>query len=784
MKKIICLFCCVLVLLNQVKAETNEKKGTLNGFIYDASNGEALIGASVFLQELKIGGTTNVSGYYVVPKIASGDYTVVFQYLGYKTKAEKIKISAGEKKSVNINLEPEKLQAEEVLIVAEAETLKVSEKLFRREISKVELSPVQIKALPQVAEADLLRSLQTLPGILPLSDFSSALYVRGGTPDQNLYLLDGTDVYNPEHAFGIFSTFNTDAIRKVELSKGGFSADYGGRLSSILDITNLDGNRKEFEGSASISLLSAKTTLQTPLGNFGSLSGSFRRTYFDQTIAKSIDEVPDYYFYDGNLKAFLDLSPRNKLTISTYGGRDFLKVIFNNNATEKTGLNYDWGNKTGSIRWTSVFTPQLFGNFWVTGSRFTSDFDLGDAVAVSERNMVTDVTLKGNLEYHHSEKIDTKFGFEEKNLSVILKQDFPDGKIDVQEKPKHYVTYFTVTYKPNILWNVESGVRYNVFKSDKTFQNVEPRFSLKYKLTDTINLKAATGIYHQYLHRIPRFFISDIWTVSNSYQKESTSYHYILGFQQEIDKDYELEIETFYKVYKNIYSFDPTFMTDIKPGSYTEDNKPVYNNTKGLFNQGKGNSVGFEMLFRKDVGAFTGWLGYSFAKTNYRFQELNSNEEFSPRHDRTSTVNFVGNLDIKNGIRALKGKTAKKHSGKWVLGTNFVYSTGQPITTPGSAYFVNSTPPGNFQNGFDLYPSEINNFRLPAYIRFDASITYEKEFKTWSIAPYLQIYNLGNRKNIWFVSYEDKSTSETIVQEVKTTPMFPLLPTIGVNFKF
>ena len=272
--------------------------------------------------------------------------------------------------------------------------MSTGERLFQQPVSSIALSPRQINSLPQVAEADLLRSLQSLPGILPLSDFSSALYIRGGTPDQNLYLIDGTDVYNPEHAFGIFSTFNTDAIKYVELYKGGFGAEYGGRLSSILDVTHLDGNREEFEGSAAISLLSAKTTLQMPLGQVGSLSGSLRRTYFDQTVARTLDDVPDYYFYDGNVKAYLELDANNKLTLSGYGGRDFLDVTFNPDANDDVSLQADWGNKTGSARWTRVFSPQLFGNFWVTGSRFTSDFSLEEA-DIAERNQVTDVTLKG-----------------------------------------------------------------------------------------------------------------------------------------------------------------------------------------------------------------------------------------------------------------------------------------------------------------------------------------------------------------------------------------------------
>ncbi|MFQ5754311.1 MAG: carboxypeptidase-like regulatory domain-containing protein, partial [bacterium] len=279
-----CLFGLIAISLN---AQSNQT-GTISGFVYDAANGEALIGANVFLENTLIGSGTNHNGYYVIPKVPAGDYTLVVHYIGYKPFNQQIDLQAGEEKSVIVKLIAENLVMEKIVVTGDAQPQ--IERLFEKPISKIDLTAKQINQIPQVAEADLLRALQTLPGILPISDFSSALYVRGGTPDQNLYLIDGTDVYNPEHAFGLFSTFNTDAIKKVELSKGGFGAQYGGRLSSILNVTNLDGNREEFEGSSAISLLSAKTTLQMPIGQIGSISGSFRRTYFAQTIAKAIDD--------------------------------------------------------------------------------------------------------------------------------------------------------------------------------------------------------------------------------------------------------------------------------------------------------------------------------------------------------------------------------------------------------------------------------------------------------------------------------------------------------------
>ena len=770
------LLAVFLLLAVNVNAQTS-REGSLSGFIYDDANKEALIGVNIYFPELGIGGSSNTSGYYIIPQIPAGSYTVVCEYIGYQTRTEQLTIASGEAAVHNFTLTVEAVQGRVVEVVADS--IRTSEKLYEKPLSTLELTARQIKAVPQVAEADLLRSLQTLPGILPVSDFSSALYVRGGTPDQNLYLLDGTDVYNPEHAFGIFSTFNTDAIKHIDISKGGFSAAYGGRLSSVLDIINLDGNRERFQGSAAISLLSAKTTLQMPIGNRGAISGSIRRTYFDKTIRQAIDDIPDYYFYDGNLKAFFDIDKRNKLTLSGYGGRDVLRVVFNNASSNEAGFQMDWGNRTGSLKWTRVFNPQLFANFWITGSRFTSDFDFGETVPVTERNLVTDVTLKGNLEYHYSRHLIGKFGFEQKNLHLLYREDFPEGGVDVDRRAQHYVAYGQANWRPTPRWDIEAGLRYNNFTSGKSFQNWEPRFSAKYRLSETVNLKAATGLYYQYLQRIPRTFFTDIWTSASEYYDPSSARHYILGFQKEIANDYQLEVETYYKEYDGVFAFDPTFLTEIEAGRYNENGDPIFTSANSLFDIGDGDSYGFEMLLRKDVGAVSGWIGYAFAETEYRFPDVNGGAGFAPRHDRRSTLNLVGNIDIKNTLNAMQGKPFANHKGNWTLGLNLVYASGQPITAPGSAY-ITGVAPNSIQRYVEYYPSAIGNLRLPAYARLDVSLAYLRQYRGWSMSPYLQVFNIGNRKNVWYVDYKYSNG----LSEIETVNMFPILPTFGINFNF
>ncbi len=770
----------ILLLINFPVFAQNNMSGTVNGFVYDESNGEALIGANVYLKGTNLGAGTNLSGYFAIPNVTDGNYTITASYIGYRSQEKQITVGKGKNSILKFYLKEDLIEGKEVVVTGDS--ARTVDKLFSKPISKVELSAQQINNVPRVIEADLLRSLQTLPGVQPLSDFSSALYVRGGTPDQNLYMIDGTDVYNPEHAFGLFSTFNTNAIKKVELSKGGFSAQYGGRLSSVLDITNLDGNRNRIQGDVSISLISGATTLQAPLGNFGSISGSFRRTYIDQTYAKVIDEIPDYYFYDGNLKAFLDLNEKNKLVISFYGGQDRLDYIFNKDDANSLGFKYDWGNMTGSVNWKRIFSPNLFASFWITGSRFSSVFDFESAFY--EKNIIEDVTLKGNLEYYISKNFNLKFGFEEKFLHGLLREEFTGGLVDANKYRNHYTGYITSNWKPTERFDIETGLRYDYFNSEKDYQNLDPRFSIKYRLTETSILKASTGIFHQYLNRIPRLFFASIWTTADEFTKGSSAQHFILGFQKELWQIYEFEIEGYYKKYKDVYSFNQNMLTEIQANKYNENNDPVFTDTRGLFNRGDGNSYGIEVLLRKDYGAINGWIGYSYARTENTIDGLNQGKSFIPRHDRTSTINTVTNIDITQLWKDLKNRNDQSNS-KWLFTMNFLYSTGQPITLPGSIYVINSMPDWSANEfGVALYPAELNSLRLPAYVRMDVSLTYEMKWGKTTIAPYLQVFNVGDRKNVWFINYENQIKNGEVVQELETVNMLPVLPSLGINIKF
>jgi len=774
-----CALIFIFLLFPYILISQGAGKGTISGFVYDENTGEGLIGANVFLEGTYFGSSTNHAGFYSLPRVNAGNYNLICQYIGYKTYIKSIAVRAGEELKVEIRLEPTTIETEEVFVIADS--VRTSIKLYNKSISKIDIKPRQLERITQVIETDLLRSLQSMPGIAAVSDFSSELYVRGGTPDQNLYLIDGSDVYNPEHFFGLFSTFNTDAIKNVEISKGGFGAEYGGRLSSILDVTNLDGNRREFKNKTSISLLSAKTTTQIPLGDLGAISGSIRRTYFDKTIGQYNDDIPDYYFIDGHLKAYLDLNENNKLTISTYISNDELDLEFAEDTDNPAELFYNWGNTTGSVRWTHIFSSSLFGNFWVTGSSFDSDFDFQD---FKEDNDIKDFTLKGDLEYYYSQKFNSKIGFEFKKFTGEFKQIFPGGNVIIKREPKYYSGYLQNVWRPSPLLELQAGLRFNYFESKKNYYDLDPRFSIKYRLTETVNLKGAFGKYHQYLFRVPRTFIADIWTSSDENYGSASANHYIVGIQRELSKDFEFELETYYKDYRNLYSYSYFFYIDLRPTYYNSKGEPVYTTSDNIFDTGEGSAYGVELLFRKDTGPLSGWLSYTLGRTTRTIEGVNSGEEFVPRHDRTSTFNVVADLDIRNSLRQMRGRNMHSDRTTWRFGFGFVYATGQPLTTTSSVYVTRPLPNQDYYSGYNLYPTERNNFRLPPYIRMDMSITMEKKYKNWTLRPFIQVFNVLNRENVWFITYDDELINNKIIQNIETTSMLPIIPTIGVTALF
>lgn len=767
----------ILLVINYlIIAQTG--KYTLSGNIYDEKNGEAIIGASVYIKELKRGTTTNFYGFFSIPEIVAGKYTLQITSVGYEPLVKSIEIKSN--KMEKINLKGTSYQLKE--IVVKGDSVKLADQLYTKNISVIDISPVEIKKIPQFVESDLLRTFQSLPGILSGSDYSSALYVRGGRSDQNLFLLDGTDVYNPEHAFGLFSTFNTDAIKRAEMIKGGFGAEYGGRLSSVINIINIDGNRNNFEGVVNISLLSARTTLQSPLWNIGSISGSFRRTYLDAFVSKISDELPNYYFYDGNIKAFLDISESDKLSLSYYGGRDDLFYKFDKKNSDSPEINYIWGNKTGSINYRKIINNDLFANLWLTYSNFNSKFNFNE-LDINEKNVIDDFTGKVSFEYDYNEFLKFTFGAENKYLYGLYKQKFPGGRIDFSGHKNYFISYLSVQNKFEDYLIIDIGLRYDQFNSDKIYYDLNPRFSIKYRIDESQSLKFSTGRYTQYLNKIERGFIVGIWTVADKNVPPSSSNHYILGWSKEIYDIYGLELDAYYKTYKNISILNPYTSLDIEPTMNDPvTGEPVFSSLKGVFNQADAYSYGLELLVKKDYGYSTGWLGYSLALTKNKINGFNDNNWFYPRYDRRHVVNFVFNTNLSQAWDDYFKNPQSFSNSKWLMGFNLTFSSGQYITYPSSFYFSSRFPDNEPRR--NIYPGKINKYRLPYYMRADFSLTYEKQYEILTVSYYLQIFNIGNRKNVWFIQYDYTDIDGNFTNKIDTFNQIPFLPTIGVTIKF
>ncbi|MHB8853879.1 MAG: TonB-dependent receptor [Ignavibacteriaceae bacterium] len=761
---------------------------TVSGYVYDKETGESLIGANAYISGSQLGNTTNTSGYFVISDIPVGKQKLIVSYIGYNSFEKELALN-GKQQFLKIYLVPTAYKFGDVLV--KGDSMKLADKLFAKPLSTIEMNARQVNQIPKVVEADLLRALQTMPGITSLSDFSSAIYVRGGTPDQNLYLVDGAEIYNPEHAFGIFSTFNTNAIKRVDVSKGGFGAEYGGKLSSVIDVTNLDGDRKKVEGNFNLSLIAANLTLQMPLGSFGSLSGSFRRTYIDQTYSKFIKNLPAYYFYDGNLKGFFQLGDRDNLTASYFGSKDNLDFQINNTSPQSPHVLYNWGNTIGSINWEHLFSDKIFSRFMISNSNYGSNFSFNQSQPIEETNTLTDYTAKGSVDYYINNKLNLKTGVEYKHLNLLYRYDWSSGLADINNNAEEINAYTSLLWKPDPVWDIEAGFRFNKFTSDKTFVDNEPRFSIKYRLSESSSLKFATGLYDQYLDSIQRLFISSIWVSADKNINSSSATHFIFGYEKQVSNFFVFEAETYLKNYKNLYIFNQNLNADIAPSYYETNGNPVYTSTKNLFTRGDGKSYGLELMLRKDIGAVTGWIAYSLSQTKYTFDGINQGNAFEPRQDRTSVLNFVLNGNVNDIFSGNWNGNEIKRSSNWVLGLSFIYTSGQPITVPSSAYFVNSLPAwdsygtgSNDLPSYKLYPGAIDTYRLPAYIRMDVSITWVKDYGTWTLSPYLQIFNIGDRKNVWFISYSSNVTNGAIVQNVSTVNELPFLPSLGVTIKF
>ena len=727
-----------------------QERVTITGYVKDAGSGETLIAANVYLVENRQGASTNTSGYYTIPGVEPGAYTLAASYIGYRDFSRQITIRAGENPRIDIELTSALVEGQEVVVEAERS---IEEE---KQLGVQDIQPLFVKELPSVLEADVFRSIQLLPGVKAASDFSSGLYIRGGSPDQTLILLDRTTVYNPSHFFGFFSTFNPDAIKDVRVFKGGYPAEYGGRLGAVVDIYNRDGNRKEFDGKLSLGLLASRINLEGPLPK-GSWMIAARRSTLEPLLAalrNNIDDVPDaFYFYDLNGKINFDPGPNDKLSLAFYAGQDNVKFLFAENAE----FNLKYGNRTLSTNWTHVFSQRLFSNFTMTASEYSSTPDfLINGTEFDRDNTVTDFSVKGDLELIPSDRFQTKMGFWAGTMDLELRNSFDNVETFSSLIESEYGNaYLEQTWRPAPRWTLKGGLRGSYFSSGD-FWRVEPRFSLDFTYSQQMLFQLAVGRYHQFLTLITNEAFSgfDTWLTAADNVPPAYGDQIVLGIKTNPTEEYGADAEIYYRTMRDLFELDPR-VQDPAGLEYFEN-----------FRFGEGYAYGMELFLEKKRGPnrLYGFIGYTWGTTRRKFENYNDNEFYPPKYDRIHDLNIVANYRL--------GK-------KWRATAVFNYATGQAYTEVLGNYALDY-PTGSVTT-YPFIVGDLNRSRLPAYHRLDIGFARTGNF--FGLGDFelqLQVINLYSRRNIWFYSY-DLDENPIVREKVQ---MLPIIPNISFSLNF
>ena len=697
---------------------------TLSGFVTDADNGEALTRAAIAVEGLPLGAVSNNSGYYAVKQVPAGTHVVSASHAGYQTRWDTLRFGADEIVRLSLALVSKPVDmGEEVSVEAE----------------RISLRAKPVQQLPALGEADLLRSLQLLPGIQAVSDISSGLYVRGGGPDQTAILLDDIPLYNPSHLFGLFSTFNPDAIKEVNLYKGAYPAPYGRTLGAVLDVSNREGNRKRTSGRGGVSLISGRLLTEGPVGQ-GSWMLAGRRTYLEPVLSairsRGVDIPLNYYFYDFNGKVNQRWGD-DTFTVSTYWGQDDLRLDLEDD--EESFVDLRWGNRALTARWTRVFSPTLFGHFMAAGSEYESIIALRFLDApVRIANSIRDWSLKGDVDYFANRNHTLSLGFLATLFEFHFARSFNErSQLDLRQEPVLLEGYVQDEWRPGPTTRVQLGGRGTYFSVGHRW-HFAPRLALSQALSDKVRVKAAGGVYRQHLQLITTeaFSGGDFWVPLDNTVEPGRSYQAVTGVEWTPSPRYQFSVEAYYTDLANLVTVD----TEVP-----DDNEATH--SEAVFKSGgTGWAKGLEVFLQRRTGALTGWIGYALGWTRRTFPELNDGRPFPPKHDRRHDLSFVASYKV----------------GAWRLGASLAYASGQAFTPP-------SEP-----------SAQLNSARLLPYHRLDVSAS--RSFELWRTASefYVQIFNVYSRRNEWFLQL-DSVDPEVDPRKIK---QLPIIPTLGFNFNF
>ena len=791
---------------------------SINGFIRDDASGEPISYANVFLSNSSLGAATNSDGYFVISEIPLGLYELNATMIGYAVFKKKVDLSLGESIRLEIRLKEEAIKGTEVLVTAERQKFERS-----MESSQIALDLREINSAPAFVEPDVFRTLQMLPGVQTTSDFSSALYVRGSTPDQNLIMLDGIAVYNPYHLGGIFSTFNTDAIKEADFHAGGFPARYGGRMGAILNVINREGNTEKVTGSANLSLISSKALIEGPIPKWKGMKGSWmisgRRTYIDKVVdalalpsgSKNSDgsDVPlrfPYYFYDYQIKANLDIDQDHRLTFTRFYGDDVLdfsyedpsETVRNENVTiqqdSKFGLDWPWGNQTNGLTWRWIVSPKMITKTFLSNSRYRFDFDLffqnrdlytySDSTAINFINfnwniydIIKDRTLETEVQYKYSNDHEITGGFQIKKIRFDLgiqydleTQDtsFTWNPLSLKNNTQEISFFLQDRWEVSKRLKIRSGLRLTDYNLHKKIY-ADPRIGMKYHISDDIALKANWGLYHQFLttanNQDENLRLVELWLGIPKEKPASVSEHVIGGVEYMSPRNIFYRIELYQKTFENLLT--------LKQDNANEYEGTSQDSTINEFWDTRGNSNGIELLVKKSSGKFNGWIGYTFSETKYYTEPSGWH---NPNFDRTHTINIVGNYDLTSDLE-LSAALTQSSGNPYTKILGRVYDWEQSLYNDSYWYPIDSYLVG-----------EKNTERYDDYFRVDIGMTrkggnlFGLEYDT-----YWQIMNLTRHINILSYRYRTKTdplTGNQLGVQRQPIPMFPLIFTFGVKFEF
>lgn len=730
----------------------------IRGFAVDATSGEPLPVANVWLEGTSRGTAANLDGYFVINDLEPGRYSLQVSYVGYHTARKSVEVTRRLMEPLTIELIPEAVQFDVVEIVADEES--AAEERISPRVSTVPVDGMTIRSMPSLmAEMDILRAVQTIPGVKASSDLSSAPYIRGGSPDQTLILMDHNVVYNPSHLFGLFSTFNADAVKRLELIKGGFPAEYGGRSGSVLDVITNEGNRRQTKGLFSVGVISARGALEGPLPQGrGSYAISGRRTYFEpilDALRKAYDtDIPDYHFYDANAKLNLDLSPKTTFSVAGYLGNDLMTAEFGD-ADERLGIEMAWGNRSITSRLRHVLSQNLFLSVGAGVSRYRSrwSFD-SDGVTLEEaKNTLLDYSLKADLEMMGHQAHRVKAGISVNDYVITFVDRAEDVTwVNVDTSTVNVAAYVQDTWRVGPLLEIQPGIR-GYYHHAGRHVRVDPRLSLVYHYGPEMRFKFSAGRYTQWINIITfgeGFSNFDIWIPVDGSMKPTHTTQTVLGFEYDPTPELQFTTEAYYTDMRNLTTFD--MLSD--EGEVGAD----------AFVTGKGYAYGLEWMLRRNVGRTTGWLGYSLSWTKRRFPDtyVNGGEWFYPRWDRRHDFIAVAN-------RAL--------SSRWDLSTSWRYNTGQGFTQALGMYTLREPgvpPDWMFGDGRVVLPGSLNNYRFPADHRLDVTATYKHTMFGLPARLNLSVYNVYSRRSHW-IRYYDIEENPVKVSDLKLLPIVPLL---------